>query len=126
MFKSVHHIAIICSNYEVSKNFYVNKLGFKILRETYREKRQSFKLDLKQNEVQIELFTFPNSPERLTEPESLGFRHIAFGVENIKSVIFELEEKGIEFEPIRVDERTGKKYTFFKDPDGLPIEIYEL
>ncbi|MDO8270231.1 MAG: VOC family protein [Candidatus Levybacteria bacterium] len=126
MFKTVHHIAIICSNYEVSKDFYINKLGFQIVRETYREERESYKLDLKQGDVQIELFTFPKSPKRLSYPEAQGLRHVAFGVDSIKSVIRDLEEKGIEFEHLRTDERTGKKYTFFKDPDDLPIELYEI
>ncbi len=126
MFKTVHHIAIICSDYEASKDFYVNKLGFKILRETYREERQSYKLDLKQGEIQIELFTFPDTPKRITNPEAHGLRHIALGVDSIKSTIHELEEKGIKVEHVRVDERTGKRYTFFFDPDRQPIEIYGL
>lgn len=126
MFKSVHHVAIICSDLTVSKDFYVNKLGFKVLRETYRDARDSFKVDLKHGDIQIELFTFPNSPKRVTDPEALGLRHIAFGVESIKSVIRDLEEKGIDLEHVRTDERTGRKYTFLKDPDGLPIEIYEI
>jgi glyoxylase I family protein len=126
MFKTIHHIAIICSNYGVSKDFYINKLGFSILRETYREERQSYKLDLKLGNIQIELFTFPNSPNRNTYPESLGLRHLAFGVENVKTAKYELEYKGIMVQEIRIDERTSKKYTFFEDPDHLPIEIYEL
>lgn len=126
MFKTIHHIAIICSDYEKSKDFYVNKLGFQIVRETYREERQSYKLDLKHGDIQIELFTFPNSPHRNSYPEAVGLRHFALGVENIKSVVAELEGKGIEFEHLRVDERTGRKYTFFKDPDGQPVELYEL
>lgn len=126
MFTSIHHIAIICSDYEKSKDFYINKLGFSIIRETYREERQSYKLDLKHGNIQIELFTFPDSPQRASYPEAQGLRHVAFGVENVKTVVAELEEKGIEFEHIRVDERTGKKYTFFFDPDKLPIELYEV
>lgn len=126
MFTSVHHVAIICSDLAKSKEFYINKLGFKIVRETYREQRDSFKLDLRYRDIQIELFTFPNSQDRVTDPEAQGLRHIAFGVESIKSVVRDLEEKGVEFEHQRIDERTGKKYTFCKDPDGLPIELYEI
>lgn len=126
MFKSVHHIAIICSDYDVSKDFYINKLGFQIVRETYRDERQSYKLDLKQGDIRIELFTFPNSPKRISEPEAQGLRHVAFGVENVKTAVRDLEDKGIEFEHVRTDERTGKKYTFFFDPDNQPIELYEL
>lgn len=126
MFKTIHHIAIICSDYERSKDFYVNKLGFKISKESYREKRDSFKLDLKLGDIQIELFSLPNPPKRLTYPEAQGLRHFALGVENVKTSIRDLEEKGIDCEEINTDEMTGKKYSFFKDPDNLPIEIYEI
>lgn len=126
MFLSVHHIAIICSDYEVSKDFYINKLGFSIVRETFREERMSYKLDLKHGDIRIELFTFPDPPKRASYPEALGLRHVALGVENVKIAVVELEEKGIEFEPIKIDERTGKKYTFVFDPDELPIELYEI
>lgn len=122
----IHHTAIICSDYEKSKHFYVDILGLKIIREVYREERKSYKLDLSIGESQIELFSFPNPPERPSYPEARGLRHLAFEVNNIKDVICELERNGIETEPIRVDELTGKKFTFFSDPDELPIELYEI
>jgi glyoxylase I family protein len=125
-FKKVHHIAIICSDYKKSKDFYVNKLGLEILAETYREERDSYKLDLALNgNYIIELFSFPNPPKRVSRPEACGLRHLAFEVEDIETVKSELESKGIILEPIRVDEFTDKKFTFFEDPDGLPLEIYE-
>lgn len=124
--KKIHHIAIICSDYEKSKDFYVNKLGLEILAEVYRKERDSYKLDLALNgEYIIELFSFPNPPARPSRPEARGLRHLAFMVENIEKVKSELESKGIVSEPIRIDEFTGKKFTFFEDPDGLPLEIYE-
>ncbi|MBD8069412.1 VOC family protein [Bacillus sp. PS06] len=122
----IHHVAIICSNYEVSKAFYVHTLGLVIIKETYREQRDSYKLDLAVgDEYQIELFSFPNSPARPSYPEALGLRHLAFEVDDIDAAVEELRGKGIEVEPIRVDEITDKRYTFFADPDGLPIEFYE-
>lgn len=123
--KSIHHIAIIVSNYEVSKNFYVNILGFKIIRENYREERQSYKLDLKIGDREIELFSMPNAPARPSYPEACGLRHLAFCVNNIEKVVEELNSKGVITEPIRIDEYTGKKFTFFSDPDGLPLELHE-
>jgi glyoxylase I family protein len=126
MLKSVHHIAIICSNYEVSKAFYTNVLGLTILQEVYREARQSYKLDLALNgQYIIELFSFPNPPARPSRPESCGLRHLAFAVGDIHAAIKTIEQKGVECEPIRIDECTGKRFTFFADPDGLPIELYE-
>ena len=125
--KGVHHIAIICSNYEKSKDFYTNILGLSILREVYREQRQSYKLDLALNEQYIiELFSFPNPPARTSSPESCGLRHLAFSVNNIQESVSALTAKGVELEPIRIDEFTNKQFTFFADPDGLPIELYEL
>ena len=125
--KGVHHIAIICSNYEKSKDFYTNTLGLTIVREVYREQRQSYKLDLALNdEYIIELFSFPSPPARPSRPESSGLRHLAFSVNNIQESVAALTAKGVEFEPIRIDEFTQKKFTFFTDPDGLPIELYEL
>ncbi|MDU1911877.1 VOC family protein [Fusobacterium sp.] len=122
----IHHIAIICSNYEKSKNFYVNILGFKILKETYRNERKSYKLDLEiAGEYQIELFSFPDPPERITSPEARGLRHLAFEVDNIEDFVKYLKENNIVTESIRIDEITNKKYTFFRDPDNLPLEIYE-
>lgn len=127
MIKSLHHIAIICSDYTKSKQFYTELLGFKIDQEVYREERQSYKLDLSLNGVYlIELFSFPNPPERPSRPESAGLRHIAFGVENLENCIQLLKAKNVSVEPIRVDEFTGKRFTFFADPDNLPIEFYEL
>lgn len=122
----IHHIAIICSNYEKSKKFYSEILGLTAKNEVYRKERDSYKLDLEVNGLyQIELFSFPNPPERPSFPEAAGLRHIAFEVENIDYTVGELVTKGIEVEPIRVDEYTQKKFTFFADPDGLPIELYE-
>lgn len=126
MLMSLHHIAIICSDIAISKQFYVEKLGFTLIKETLREERKSWKVDLELNGIQLELFTFPDAPKRATYPEAIGFRHIAFGVENIKEEKTKLEEKGITVEDIRTDELTGKKYTFFPDPDNLPLEIYEI
>ncbi|MEH2366546.1 SMU1112c/YaeR family gloxylase I-like metalloprotein [Nostoc sp.] len=122
----IHHVAIICSNYDRSKAFYVETLGFWIIQETFRAARNSYKLDLKVAEnTQIELFSFPNPPERPSKPESCGLRHLAFQVDDVEETVFYLKSKGLEVENIRVDEITGKKYTFFKDPDNLPLEIYE-
>lgn len=124
--RSVHHIAIICSDYQKSKNFYTEILGFKIDREVNREARKSFKLDLSLNGLYcIELFSFPNPPTRPSRPESTGLRHIAFEVDDIENSIGFLNEKGVDTEPIRIDQFTGKRFTFFTDPDDLPIELYE-
>jgi glyoxylase I family protein len=122
----IHHIAIICSNYEKSKDFYVNILGLKIIREIYREERLSYKLDLALGETQIELFSFSKPPKRPSYPEAAGLRHLAFEVNSISEAVEELKTKGIDVEPIRTDEFTGKRFTFFSDPDNLPIELYEL
>ena len=124
-FNKIHHVAIICSNYEISKEFYVEKLGLEIIREIYREERQSYKLDLKLGESQIELFSFPNSPKRPSYPEACGLRHLAFEVDDIEEAVKELKGKNIQVEEIRIDEYTEKKFTFFNDPDGLPLELYE-
>lgn len=122
----VHHIAIIASDYEKSKHFYTQILGLQIIREVYREARDSYKLDLAIGEnYVIELFSFPNPPARPSRPEACGLRHLAFEVENVAEAKQNLEEKGIEVEPIRIDEFTGKKFTFFADPDDLPIEFYQ-
>ena len=124
-FNKIHHVAIICSDYEISKEFYVEKLGFEIIREIYREERQSYKLDLKLGESQIELFSFPNSPKRPSYPEACGLRHLALEVDDIEEAVKELKGKNIQVEEIRIDEYTEKKFTFFNDPDGLPLELYE-
>lgn len=124
--KSLHHIAIIASDYERSKVFYTQILGFEIMQEVYRAERRSYKLDLAINgQYLIELFSFPNPPARPSRPEATGLRHIAFAVDNIQEAVAYLATKHIIAEPIRIDEFTGKKFTFFSDPDDLPIEIYE-
>lgn len=122
----VHHIAIICSDYERSKQFYVDVLGFSIICETYREARQSYKLDLQVDaHTQIELFSFPDPPARVQYPEACGLRHLALAVVDLDGAIADLNAKGIAVEPVRLDELTGKRFTFFKDPDNLPLELYE-
>ena len=124
--ESIHHIAIICSNYKRSKQFYTEVLGLKVLRETYRTHRKSYKLDLGLNgDYMIELFSFPNPPERPSQPEAQGLRHLAFKVLDVVETYQALAALGIEIEDIRKDEHTGKKFTFIADPDGLPIEFYE-
>lgn len=123
--KHIHHIAIITSDYEKTKDFYVKKLGFKILSENHREDRADIKLDLQMGDCQLEVFVTKNAPERPSYPEALGLRHLAFKVKDIEKTVSELNEMGIETEPIRFDIFTEEKMTFFKDPDGLPIEIRE-
>ncbi|WNZ24100.1 VOC family protein [Leptolyngbya sp. NK1-12] len=123
----IHHVAIICSDYETSKRFYVEILGFPIIRETYRAERHSYKLDLQINDhTAIELFSFPDPPPRVSRPEACGLRHLAFAVDDLESVAADLQAKGVELEPIRFDQLTGKRFLFFQDPDGLPLELYEL
>jgi len=122
----IHHIAIICSNYEQSKSFYIDILGFKLVGEIYRKERESYKADLAMNgQYQIELFSFPDPPARVSKPEAAGLRHIAFEVDDIDTTVLLLKQKKIIAEPIRIDETTGKRFTFIADPDGLPIEFYE-
>ena len=122
----IHHLAVICSDYLVSKDFYVNKLGLAVVQEVYRQERQSYKLDLAVNGLyQIELFSFPDPPQRPSHPEARGLRHLAFAVTDLEEAIRELKQKGVPTEPIRIDEFTGKRFTFFQDPDGLPLELYE-
>lgn len=124
--KRIHHVAIIVSDYEKSKKFYTEILGFKILKETFRKNRNLYKLDLEINGLyQIELFSFENPPKRLTNPEASGLRHLAFEVEDIVSEVNMLFNLGVQCEDIRIDEITGKRFTFFRDPDGLPLELYE-
>lgn len=123
---TVHHIAIIVSDYEVSKRFYTDVLGLAIVREVFRAERQSHKLDLSLNgNYVIELFSFPNPPKRLSHPEATGLRHLAFEVDDIEATVAFLTSKKTIPEPVRIDEFTGKKFTFISDPDGLPIEFYE-
>lgn len=125
--RKVHHIAIIAADYKKSKAFYTEVLGLEIIKETYRETRDSYKLDLGLNgEYIIELFSFPNPPKRVSRPEAAGLRHLAFEVDDIEESIKELEGKGVSCEPIRIDEITGKRFTFFADPDDLPLEFYEV
>lgn len=124
--RGIHHVAIICSDYQKSKRFYVDILGFSIIQETFRASRNSYKLDLKiGNGDVIELFSFPDSPTRLSHPEACGLRHLAFEVDDIQECVSYLKSKGVEIEDIRIDELTGKQFTFFKDPDNLPLEIYQ-
>lgn len=126
MINKVHHIAIICSDYQKSKKFYTEILGLDIIREVYRENRQSYKLDLELNGTYIiELFSFPNPSQRVSKPEATGLRHLAFEVDDLEKVIAHLEKFKIEVEPIRIDEFTDKRFTFIADPDNLPIEFYE-
>ena len=122
----IHHIAIICSDYPVSKKFYTEILGLKVLREVYREERDSYKLDLGIGDhYVIELFSFPNPPARPSRPESCGLRHLAFSVENVEEKRNELTIKGLICEDIRIDEFTDRKFFFTQDPDALPLEFYE-
>ncbi len=122
----VHHIAIICSDYQRSKTFYTEVLGLKVIREVYREERQSYKLDLSLNGTYvIELFSFPDPPARVSRPEAAGLRHLAFEVNDVGAAIDYLKARQVAAEPVRVDEYTGKKFTFISDPEGLPIEFYE-
>lgn len=127
MLKRIHHIAIICSDYQKSKHFYTEVLGLEIIREVFRKERLSFKLDLALNDVYvIELFSFPNPPARVSRPEACGMRHLAFEVSSLETAIKRLETYNTKTEPIRIDEFTQKRFTFFEDPDKLPIELYEI
>jgi glyoxylase I family protein len=122
----IHHIAIICSDYERSKKFYTEVLGFSVAGEYYRAERNSYKLDLKLGDhYVIELFSFPNPPKRPSRPEAQGLRHLAFEVNDIEAATAELKSKGVNCETIRIDEFTNKRFTFFSDPDDLPLELYE-
>jgi len=122
----IHHIAVIASDYQRSRRFYTEILGLEIVAEVYREQRDSYKLDLRMPDgTQIELFSFPSPPPRTSRPEACGLRHLAFSVPDLAAAVRELRRHGIEPEPVRVDEYTGKKYTFFADPDALPLELYE-
>lgn len=126
MFSSIHHIAIICSDYSISKRFYTEILGLTIIREVYRDERQSWKLDLAlNNQYVIELFSFPEPPSRVSSPEAAGLRHLSFTVGDLDKAIEHLNGFGVETEPVRIDPYTQKRFTFFADPDGLPLELYE-
>jgi glyoxylase I family protein len=123
----IHHIAIICSDYYKSKQFYTEVLGMTVIKETFRAERNSYKLDLALNGVYtIELFSFPSPPERVSRPEAAGLRHLAFEVNDLDDTVAFLHQKNIKPEPIRTDEITGKRFTFIADPDDLPIEFYEI
>lgn len=127
LLQSVHHVALIVSDYAAAKHFYVNVLGLRVIAENYRAARSSYKLDLALPDgTQLELFSFPNPPARPSQPEACGLRHLAFVVHDIDAYVNWLESQAIHVEPIRVDEYTQKRFTFFKDPDGLPLELYEL
>lgn len=122
----IHHIAIICSDYPASKRFYTEILGLRVLQEIYRAERDSYKLDLQLNgQYVIELFSFPDPPRRPSRPEAVGLRHLAFAVADVAEAKATLEQQGIAVEPVRVDAHTNRKFTFFSDPDGLPLELYE-
>ena len=125
--QGIHHVAIICSDYSRSRHFYVEVLGLRVLAENYRTERDSWKLDLALPDgSQLELFSFPGPPPRPSWPEAQGLRHLAFRVTDIHPQVERLMAQGVEVEPIRVDEFTGMRYTFFQDPDGLPLELYEI
>lgn len=126
MLKRIHHTAVICSDYARSKAFYTEVLGLEIVAENYRAARDSYKLDLALPDgSQIELFSFPDAPARPSYPEAQGLRHLAFAVDDVARVKQQLEHQGIAVEPVRIDEYTGRTYTFFQDPDGLPLELYQ-
>lgn len=124
--KDINHVALICSDYKKSKEFYIDILGFKVIREVYRSERKSYKLDIKKNKIQLELFSFENPPKRSSYPEACGLRHLAFESEDIESDYTYLKRNNVKIDEIRIDEFTNKKFFFFFDPDDLPIEIYEI
>ncbi|NLR60115.1 VOC family protein [Chitinophaga polysaccharea] len=127
LLQAVHHIAIICADYNRSKVFYTDVLGLQVIREVYREERDSWKLDLALgNQYIIELFSFPNPPPRVSRPEACGLRHLAFAVADITVAVQQLLQKGVTTEPVRIDPHTQQRFTFFTDPDGLPLELYEV
>ena len=121
----IHHIAIIGSDYEKTKHFYVEILGFEVIAENYREEREDYKIDVRRGNIELELFIIKGRPKRVSYPEAYGLRHLAFNVDSVEEAAKELKNLGVETEPIRMDEFTGKKMTFFFDPDGLPLELHE-
>ncbi len=125
MLESIHHVAIICSDYDRSKRFYSEVLALPIVREVWRPERSSWKCDLQVGAVQIELFSFPSPPARPSRPEARGLRHLAFAVTDLDRVMAHLEANSVLVEPVRTDEHTGRRFAFFSDPDGLPLELYE-
>ncbi|MCY0964568.1 SMU1112c/YaeR family gloxylase I-like metalloprotein [Parathalassolituus penaei] len=127
MLTGIHHVAIICADYPRSKDFYQRILGLTVLAETYRQARDSWKLDLALPDgSQLELFSFPGAPARPSYPEAQGLRHLAFASDDLDADVHHLRLHGVECEPIRVDELTGRRFTFFADPDNLPLELYEV
>ncbi len=126
LFKNINHVAIIVSDLDVSRDFYVNKLGFPVIDQIDRPERQSSIVYLDADNAIIELFSFPSTPDRPTQPEACGLRHLAFNAEDFEKTIRELNDMGIETDPVRIDGRTGKQFTFFRDPDDLPLEICEM
>lgn len=125
MFEAIHHVAIIVSDYEKSRKFYVEQLGLPIIRENYRQERNDYKLDLKVGNIELEIFGMEKAPSRVTEPEACGLRHLAFKVDDIEKAVKWLNSRGIQTEAIRMDEYTHKRMTFFRDPDNLPLELHE-
>ncbi len=123
--KACHHVAIIVSDYQKSREFYVDKLGLPVLRENFRQARGDWKLDLKLGDMELEIFSAPNAPLRVTGPEARGLRHLAFRVADVEAAVAWLNGMGIETEPIRLDSYSGRKFTFFRDPDSLPLELHE-
>ena len=125
MFETIHHVAIIVSNYENSRKFYVEQLGLPVIRENYRQERNDYKLDLQIGNIELEIFGMERAPDRVTEPEACGLRHLAFKVDDIDAAVKWLNSRGIQTENIRMDEYTHKRMTFFRDPDNLPLEVHE-
>ena len=125
LFEQMHHVAIIVSDYEKAKEFYVEKLGFPVLRENFRPDKGDWKLDLRFGDSELEIFAVPNAPARPNDPEAQGLRHLAFRVDDIQIAVLQLKARGIECEPVRWDTYSQRQYTFFRDPDGLPLELHE-
>ena len=125
MLNAIHHVAILVKDYQRSRHFYVDLLGFRVIRENWRPEKQDWKLDLAVGELELEIFSAPGAPERPTRPEALGLRHLAFRVQSVAETAAELNALGIETEPIRIDEFSNRPFTFFRDPDGLPLELHE-
>ena len=125
LFNQIHHVAIIVSDYQKAKEFYVEKLGFPVLRENYRPDKGDWKLDLKFGDSELEIFAIPGAPPRPNYPEAQGLRHLAFRVDDVERAVKELEERDIKCEPIRLDPYSQRRFTFFHDPDGLPLELHE-